>query len=824
MASRFGRGVGIVGALALLPAPAWAAELLPLVLTGSAALLGLVVGGGAIGLWFLPQLGKLRRRQHDADIRIAGLAVERDAIRAVLGTWPGHFIAWTAQGQTCSPGLGAWLNLSPSITAFSQLQPAFSGTGFRQLSSAVETLRRDGNGFTLDLATPDGRILEAEGIMATDVAMITFRDVSPIRQAQRRDQAEIAELGRQRDHYRALLDSAPFPIWWRDADLKLAGCNVTYSRMVEATPDEVVARGVELASGLDADQPRRLAAKARDGGQPAQDMRRFVVAGDRRAYQMHEMPRGDGTLAGFGQDLTPLEEARAELARHVAAHAEVLQNLTTAIVIYGADKRLTLYNRAFARLWGLDESWLASAPHFGEVLEVLRENRQLPEQADWQSFKRNQVALFNSPETREELMHLPDGRTVRVLSSPHPMGGLVVTCEDVTDQLVLERARNTLMAVQRATLDNLYEGIVVYGSDGRVDLYNAAFRKLWDLKDEMLGGKPHITEVIDACRPLLDDGDDWPAHKEGLLGVFVERAPRSGRLDRPNGTVIDFASVPLPDGALLFTYLDITDSIRIERALRERNEALQAADQLKSEFLANVSYELRTPLNSIIGFAEILTNQYFGKLTARQKEYSQGILDSSHQLLMLINDILDLASIEAGQMTLETERVELRPTLEAILALVRERARRQELAVEIDCPANIGAVEADERRLRQVLFNLVSNAIKFTPTGGRVVLGARRGEREVDLWVQDNGVGIPAADQSRVFDKFQKSTAGGRQPGTGLGLSLVRSFVELHGGTVQLESAPERGTTVTCRLPVKQAAAPAGRAAAAAPSVASQEA
>ena len=466
-------------------------------------------------------------------------------------------------------------------------------------------------------------------------------------------------------------------------------------------------------------------------------------------------------------------------------------------------RREGLFNRAFARLWRLDEAWLAAQPTFAELLEQLREQRRLPEQADWQAYKKSQTALFTAViEPREELMHLPDERTLRVVITPHPFRGLLFTYEDVTDQLVLERARNTLIAVQRATLDNLYEGVAVFGGDGRLRLWNHVFINIWQVSEEMLADEPHIADVVEAMRGLLEDNGDWTVSKRRMIAPFTERDAQNGRIERPDGSVVDYASVPLPDGAVLFTYLDVTDSIRIERALRDRNEALQAADQLKSEFIANVSYELRTPLNTIIGFAEIIANQYFGPLNQRQLEYAEGILDSSHQLLFLVNDILDLATIEAGHMVLERESFDLHATFVAILGLTRERARRQNLIIELECAPDIGWIDADERRIKQVLFNLMSNAMKFTPPGGTIALGARRSEGEMVLWVTDTGIGIPESEQQRIFQRFYKSRSGGRHPGAGLGLSLVRSFIELHGGRVELRSVPDQGTSVTCILPL----------------------
>jgi signal transduction histidine kinase len=266
--------------------------------------------------------------------------------------------------------------------------------------------------------------------------------------------------------------------------------------------------------------------------------------------------------------------------------------------------------------------------------------------------------------------------------------------------------------------------------------------------------------------------------------------------------VLDYAAVPLPDGACLFTYLDGTDSARVERALRERNTALETADRLKSEFIANVSYELRTPLNAIIGFAEILDLQYFGTLSERQLEYSRGIVEASQRLLSLINDILDIASIEAGHLQLERATVDIRQLLKNVHNVTAERARSRNLRLTVQSPPNIGSLVADERRLKQAMYHLINNALNFTPPGGRVTISAWREEGAVLFAVIDTGVGIAPEDQELVFERFARGGRPGQEiGGVGLGLSLVKSLIELHGGTVALESTPGVGTRVTCRIP-----------------------
>ena len=221
----------------------------------------------------------------------------------------------------------------------------------------------------------------------------------------------------------------------------------------------------------------------------------------------------------------------------------------------------------------------------------------------------------------------------------------------------LERRYDALIRVQSETLDNLTEAVAVFGSDGRLRLYNPVFTRMWRLDPQLLAGKPHIESVSNASQSLHGNHPIWQRLRATITAI-EDREPVIGRIERLDGNIVDCATMPLPDGATLVTFQDITDTVNVERALRERNEALETAGRLKSEFVANVSHELRTPLNAVIGFAEILTNQYFGDLNPRQLDYSRGILQSSQQLLGLINDILDLATIEAGYMVLETGRVE----------------------------------------------------------------------------------------------------------------------------------------------------------------------
>jgi signal transduction histidine kinase len=613
---------------------------------------------------------------------------------------------------------------------------------------------------------------------------------------------EIASIAAQRDGLLQVLDSLSIPVWRRRPDLSLDFVNQAYARAVEADRPKALMEQTELAGS------RALAERVRDLGLAQSESRPTVVGGERLLFDFNELPLPDGRTVGYALDMTSVESTQFELARHIQAHGEVLEQMGTGIIILGPDARVKFFNSAYTRLWGLEAEFLRTEPTLEQLLEQLREKRRLPEQPDFPAYKKElKRSLMSAIGPLEALLHLPDGRTMRRIAAPHPFGGIVMTFEDVTDTLALERSYNTLIDVQRETLDNLFEGVAVFGADGRLKLFNPAFVRMWGFQEDDLANQPHATHLVEMVRGYFETAA-WPRMKQRMIDRLQDRTARTGRMERADGSTVDFAAVPLPDGACLMIYMDVSDSVRVQRALAERNAALETADRLKSEFIANVSYELRTPLNAIIGFAEILDQQYFGPLTERQAEYSHGIIDASQQLLLLINDILDIATIEAGYLQLELAPVDVGAMLKDLVTLSAERARSRGVALELDCPPDIGRVTGDERRLKQAIYNLISNAMKFTPLGGTVRLTARRSDSQLELEVVDNGVGITEQDQGQAFQKFAR-VGGRRQSGSGLGLALVKSLIELHGGQVELVSKPGVGTRVTCRLPLASGDAPA---------------
>lgn len=813
-----------------------------------AAVIIVLVPPLALGLWWH---WRRRRRAEDA----AEWAEDRAAaLEEALSTAPDGWFAWfhdRAQedasdgavgtgSEICSRRLAVLLALyGGRDSTFEDVLAAFRPADADILRGAAAALRADGEGFeevlTLHNDTLDGpngqthdgpigdtigrRFIRVTGQRAVAdngrplADLLWLRDVTAEEAALDSLAAEAATVAAERNRLRAALDALPLPVWLRDDTLRVIHANRAFHAIATgASGPPAKAAGsddgkdLELAEGMTAREMRALASAARAAGGERSAAFHVVVAGSRRLLEVTEVPTAgcalDKTLitVGIAQDSTPQEALRTTLDREVASHAKVLERLGTAIAIFGRDTRLRFHNTAFARLWRLDGEWLDDQPTYGAVLEALRSRRLLPEVADYPAFKEVELGRFKTLlDSMEDLLHLPDGKTLRRVLSPHPLGGLMATYEDVTDRLALEASRNTLIAVQRQTLDHLHEAVAVFGPEGKLRLHNPAFARLWGLNDSTLAEEPGVADMVNGLPDGFGDSPCWDAMRSQLAAPPQQRTVRSQRIERRDGAILDMVGVPLPDGGVLFTILDMSDTARVERALRERAEGLAAADHMKSAFMANVSYELRTPLTTVLGFAEILADEYYGPLNARQKEYARGIAETAQALGGLIDDIADLVSIENGEMTLRREQVDVHGLLASVLALTREALRRKTLTLNFDCPPDIGSLAGDEKRLKQVLYHLLLNAITFTPEGGQIILAAQPDEDgTIAFTVADTGVGMTEAEQATAFDRFSRNP---RSAGRGLGLPLVKSFVELHGGSVELVSVPGEGTTVIVRVP-----------------------
>jgi len=764
-------------------------------------LVGLVLFAVVTAILLLRTRARLARLETSSHDEITALRTGLDRANALLLSEPQVMVDWpaasdepTIEGDPAVVGASA----PHRVLAFGSLLDPVRATAMEQ---AVGALRSRGEPFSMAFTTLGGRPIEAQGRAIAGRAVLRLKDASGVK----RDLLDLAgrheTLLTEVASLRALVEKLPSPVWTRDTAGRLTFVNAAYARAVEASdPGDAIARDLELldSSAREAIARARTQTGAYSGRLPA------IVAGARRSFDVLDFRTETGS-AGLGVDATEAETMRSALARLVDAHRRTLDQLSTGVAMFDANQKLTFYNAAYGALWNLDAAYLDQEPTDSALLETSRAARKLPEEQDFRQWKAQLHAAYRALEAREHTWHLPDGRTLRVVTTPNPDGGVTYLFNDVTERLDLERRFQELIRVQGETLDNLAEGVAVFASDGRVRLANSAFARMWGLSPQTLAERPHIETITALSRPLHGNHPTWQALR-AVITALDDRVAIEDRLERRDGGVVDCTTVPLPDSATLVTFHDVTDSVNVERALRERNEALEDADKIKIDFVHHVSYELRSPLTNIIGFVHLLADPATGPLAEKQREYLDYITVSTNTLLALINNILDLATIDAGRMQLNLGPVDIRETMAAAAEGVQDRLVSAGLTLDIQAAGNIGSFIADERRVRQILFNLLANAVSFSPPGGTVTFVAERRPDALAFSVTDRGPGIPPDVLEKVFDWFETHSLGSHHRGTGIGLSLVRSFVELHGGTVRIASVVGEGTTVTCTFPLGEAA------------------
>ena len=670
------------------------------------------------------------------------------------------------------------------------------------LRERLKQLREDGAPFSLTIIGPSGRFLEADGRTAASRAVLWITDttIKGLEESGARARFEEARAAVARDPmaFLEMLGKAPFPAWRMSGAGKLQWVNKAYLKAVGApTVDHVLDRQMMLDQHVTTQAQKTIQTNGE-----TDDTRHVVIAGERRAMRVKMFPLSGG-LGGMAFDITDLEAARETLEKHSKAHDDTLNHVADGVAIFGADRKLIFNNRAFAEMWALDPAYLLEKPEHGSLLDRLRERRKLPAKPDFGRWRQGETSYFQGEKNdfNEDLWNLPDGRILRVTRQRHPLGGVLILFKDITDELSLKTEFNRLINVQKATLDNLREAVAVFSADGRLRLHNDAFAELWELNKVKLADGPDFDAVVDQLSRLYHDRNTWTTIKTRVTNPSPEyRQQDQGVMRTSNDKTLTWISQPLPNGATLVAFMDVTAARKVEAALKDRAEALEAADKLKNEFVQNVSYQLRSPLTTILGYAELLESEKPGALTDKQRNQVVSILSAADHLSKVISNILDLAMIEAGRMELELSEFSLRQAIEEAVDLVVSTAENTKVRVEILCDDRIGNIHADERRIKQVMFNLLTNALRFTGAGGHIKIEASKpvpSENIIRLAVSDNGKGIAPERQSSVFDSFTS----GDTRGAGLGLALVRSFVELHGGDVKMKSSPGSGTSVICHLP-----------------------
>lgn len=773
----------------------------------STEILMLAVFGGAMSFalmsafWLIRERSRITAENNTLKDSLSNLRAEFDRNEALVSVSDQRIVVWNGIDETpkLMGGFSDKIDVPEEEAGFLEFDSWLSTNSFKNLQMKLNDLRGNATPFDETLITKNNNVIEAQGRVSGAYAFVRFIELGSEREEHARVKSKHQALISTFGTIESLFQKLPIPIWLRDKEGRLSWLNKAYSDALEL---ENTSSALGKDWNLFDQEHREMISREHEKDDFFQGILPVTVAGDRKKLEVFSVT-GEAGDAGIALDKSDVDEIRRTLEETNEGHSRMLDQLATAVAIFDKSQKLIFHNGGFQRLWKLDEGFLESNPSNAELLDAMREGKLLPAHPDWRKWRDSQLEIYQAIEPKEEWWHLMDGQTIRVIITPRNQGGSFWVFENVTERLALESNYNSLMQVQGETLDHLNEAVAVFGSNGKLRLFNPALESLWNKAGIEVDEGLHIVKIIEAWTDTISNPEDLKKILGKVTGLDDGRSELQGRLELQNKTTFEYSLVPLPDGQSMLTLSDITANVNFEKALSERAEALEASDKLKSQFIQHVSYELRAPLTNISGFGEMLTTPEIGKMNEKQAEYLSHINSSANELRTMVDDILNLASIDAGSMTLNIEPVKVEHIVESIFEQSASALEAKSLKFNIDIADECAEILADEERIIQVLKNLISNAVNFSPDGGTITVSTERNEPFNEIKIIDEGAGVSEDQREAIFDRFETQPHNGARKGTGLGLSIVRGFIEIHGGTVTVEDVEGAGACFVCRIPIE---------------------
>ncbi len=620
-----------------------------------------------------------------------------------------------------------------------------------------------------------------------------FHDITT---ATRNEQAQTEvnyQLQAERESLQKLLDAIPTSVWIKNENADIIFCNKAYADVLETTPELVVTEKRAIMTWNDSHLGHDVTERVLKEKTKVSHLCHTVVGGERRLLSITEQPCDTNHIIGYAQDLTAKEQLRKEKQQIVTSIQESLEHIPNPIITYNSDMRVEFFNKSYVKTFEHDYDWLLTGPTFSDVLEDLRARHKLPDIMDFKQFKQTRLELFTSiMEPVEEMLYMPDGRSLRMVTAPYHTGGLMVLFHDVSEWLSLERRYNTLLAVHKHILDNLFEGASVYASNNRLTLYNSAFANMWELDQNELEKGPHLLDVIDKIKDALSIPGDWEQFKEKIISKVTSRVPiKEGRVNLKDDRAYEFSQTPLPDGSHLLTFLDVSDQIKIEKALLERNEALETINRIKSDFVRNLYDNIKNPLEALGTEAERLA----------QENKSDKLTELFHTLESInrkLQEFYELANVSTLEMLPKYSTIKVSRLAEDIFKQLKTEMQKAGIRFSLNLPEQDSlTLRVDKPKIVQAFYSLLGNAAHYNK-GGDVVFNVTASKGKAVFAIEGKGI-IPFTDVGR---KSRGLKRGLDYDLLGVGYSLVRRYVEMQGGTLTIENNIQDGTTIVVKLPI----------------------
>jgi signal transduction histidine kinase len=604
-----------------------------------------------------------------------------------------------------------------------------------RLGDALDRLSSRGEAFRLEARFPDGRAQQVAGSPWGGGCSLTLTDVTDHVAALERARAEADAAHAEIGALRAALDASGAAAWRLDG--------------VETTAWRSQAAG---RSGA----PEAALSPAR-----------------------YDLPDGGAVIVSRAPAEAP-SASPAALGRFVETVTETFAHLRIGLAIFDHERRLTIANPAVAEIFGMGPELLAGRPTLRQTIDRLREARQLPEQLDYPAWRAALFTLFDDPRSAkyDERWELPDGRSIHVVGRPHPSGGIAFVFEDVTEAINAQRWRLTAVEARRAMLDALVDGVIAFGPDGKTRLANPALAQIWRLGDPESAPR-HVSEFSEACRSMIADIPIWDIVRDAVSGATDDRE-RRWRVRLTDGRVLQARIAQMPDGSTLAAFSDVTDSENVADALRERTATLEAAEKMRAAMLYQISHGLRTPLNAVIGFADLLAEGHVGPMPTPQASYLDNIRAASTAMLEGVESLSELVgSGGAPSVAEKMDEIALGPILRGAIELLEQRAAEKRVEFVVRQNAESAACRGDPPRVRQMIYAALAEAMAYAVPASVLTIDAAASDGALAIWCE--GADLPDAE-SPAF-------------------AVARRTAEMHSGRLRIERLPDGGSRVVCLLP-----------------------
>lgn len=650
----------------------------------------------------------------------------------------------------------------PTLLTMEDLLSHFKAGTFSPLSKAIEHVYAMGGSFQLDLSHQghefvlNGKSLDDQKI-PPDYILITLKDRTEELSKQENAEKIIRHLRNDNATYKSMIDMAPLALWYRNLQGRITHCNASYADIVGASCGRVVAENIPLTQSIN---HYDIAQQALKLGEKNTTRCHIVVDGKRHLLEISESPTpSNASTVGHALDISHIESLENSILKTNRSYKDILNALSSPIAVFDENRILSFYNLAYKQLFDFSERFLETRPTLGDILEDLRKRRRMQEYGNFQMHKKERNDLFNNIISPiEEISYLPDGRTLRIRISPYPLGGILFIFENITNQLDLERDVNTLMAVQKTTLDHLKEGIVVLGNDGKIRLINPAVFSIWNLPQKTIKDTQKWFESLEIM--FLDKSmhQHWMGQ---IANCFSKRHALRERIYLLEEKVIDWSYVPLPDGSHMLAFADASDEWLHEQNLKAKNLNLEMNQRLKHEYLERIRLNMEDPLKNIIGFSSTLNSQIFGTLNEKQFDYCLHIQKNAEAVKDLFENAIESIHLDSGKINLNFASVNLHEFINQFESQNLRMTNEQGATLVINANIKNEQFTFDEKRMQQALFGLLSYFLKNVTQGDEIF---------VQFYAEKTSFSI----------QFLKENASISQ---NFGKNIAKFIVEAHQGT-----------------------------------------